>query len=708
MCDNCNKRKKNSCNTPVTLICKDENPCEKKGKLLVSNKDGDKITDINQETSHILAKHEELQFENAPEISQGAVTLGLSKSFKDKLDEAIKNKKVEVINKNVGSGIGVYKDSIENSEKNKEYNFKTLKAGVGVTIQEQEQNTEILLKTDEDYLKKKILEVSPPVIFDPPVEDGGSVGTGIPIYQKLEDKRIKLSTLKSKSLDINKDADGTINIEVIDKSFGYLKAFYVNNTYQPTKDSPSDGSVIRPFKTWEEAKKAVIGNGDILRPQNLNARIILQTDARADINPTINTITVEIQNNNTFFYDGADDYMFDSEVLVNMAKVDKGGGQYELSSDIYFGIVGNGILTRSKGTGHIRAIGSSRPTEGIPPSSRYVRVTIGENSTDSISITERTNYPEYTWFDQLVSNGGATQQSIRGIEMKYTTSAMITNPLIKIIGGNGSIANSPVSGKGDIKLDCFVNTGIYIRDCIFTTDRIYINPIANRIFVKSGTMTNNAHPSYYEYESAAAPAFYCQNSLLYVNSIYHNSGGTMNHMGWNTFFEIVGWFKLNGTINYDTSYYVETFFNLRDYTAPGNYVSYSVIRDFYVNGRSNSSNINCRIKNLFVFPTGVGDKQLNVIMPSTVLNTNNYKTARFTENFLKFNVDTLGTLSSINSVPFITVPHMSSAHVAFPEDRLNTEGGDNRVAAYGLGGALYTVNAGYANSLSKNKILKST
>ena len=314
--------------------------------------------------------------------------------------------------------------------------------------------------------------------------------------------------------------------------------------------------MIRPFKTWEEAKKAVIGNGNILRPQNLNARIILQTDARTDVNPTINTITVEIQNNNTFFYDGTDDYMFDSEVLVNMAKVDKGGGNYELSSDIYFGITGNGILSRSKGTGHIRAIGSNRPTEGIPASSRYVKVTIGENSTDSISITERTNYPEYTWFDQLISNGGATQQSIRGTEMKYTTSAMITNPLIKIIGDNGNIVNSPVSSKGDIKLDCFANTGVYIRDCIFTTDRIYINPIANRIFVKSGTMTNNAHPSYYEYESAAAPAFYCQNSLFYVNSIYHNSGGTMNHMGWNTFFEIVGWFKLNGTINYDTSYYV--------------------------------------------------------------------------------------------------------------------------------------------------------
>ena len=704
MCDNCKKRKKNSCNTPVTLICKDKNPCEKKGSLLVSKKDGNKITDINQETSHILANHEELQFENAPEISQGAVTLGLSKSFKDKLDEAIKNKKVEVINKNVGSGIGVYKDSIENSEKNKEYNFKTLKAGVGVTIQEQEENTEILLKTDEDYLKKKILEVSPPVVFDPPVEDGGSVGRGIPIYQKLEDKRIKLSTLKSKSLDINKDEDGTINIEVIDKNFGYLKAFYVNNTYEPTKDSPSDGSVIRPFKTWEEAKKAVIGNGNILRPQNLNARIILQTDARTDVNPTINTITVEIQNNNTFFYDGTDDYMFDSEVLVNMAKVDKGGGQYELSSDIYFGIAGNGILSRSKGTGHIRAIGSNRHTEGIPASSRYVKVTIGENSTDSISITERTNYPEYTWFDQLVSNGGATQQSIRGTEMKYTTSAMITNPLIKIIGDNGNIVNSPVSSKGDIKLDCFANTGIYIRDCIFTTDRIYINPITNRIFVKSGTMTNNAHPSYYEYESAAAPAFYCQNSLFYVNSIYHNSGGTMNHMGWNTFFEIVGWFKLNGTINYDTSYYVETFFNLRDYTGTGQGVINK--KDFYINGRSNPSNINCRIKNLFELPTGVGDKELNAIMPSTILNTNKYTDAQFTPSGLLFKVNTLGTLSSVNSIPFITIPHMGASGLSLPESQLATEGGNHRIAAYKLDGALYSVYAGLNNTISQGKLVK--
>jgi len=75
---------------------------------------------------------------------------------------------------------------------------------------------------------------------------------------------------------------------------------------------------------------------------------------------------------------------------------------------------------------------------------------------------------------------------------------------------------------------------------------------------------------------------------------------------------------------------------------------------------------------------------------------------------LKFNVDTLGTLSSINSVPFITIPHMNSANILVPEDRLDTEGGNSRVAAYGLGGALYTVNAGYTNSLSRNKIIKST
>lgn len=703
MCDNCNKRKKNSCNTPVTLICKDKNPCEKKGGLLVSNKDVDKITDINQETSHILANHEELQFENAPEISQGAVTLGLSKSFKDKLDEAIKNKKVEVINKNVGSGVGVFKDSIENSEKNKEYNFKTLKAGVGVTIQEQEENTEILLKTDEEYLKKKILEVSPPVVFDPPVEDGGSVGRGIPIYQKLEDKRIKLSTLKSKTLDINKDEDGTINIEVIDKNFGYLKAFYINNTYEPTKDSPSDGSVIRPFKTWEEAKKAVIGNGNILRPQNLNARIILQTDARTDFNPTINTITVQLQNNSVLYYDGGDDYMFDSEVLVNMAKVDKGGGQYELSSDIYFGIVGNGILSRSKGTGHIRAIGSNRPTEGLAPSNRYVRTFIGENSTDVISIEEKSNYAEYTWFDQLVSNGGPTQQSQRGLEMKYTTSAMITNPLIFIKGDNNVITNSPVYSKGEIRLDCFANSGLHIEDCIFSTDKIYINPISKRILVKSGTMTSNVNMSYSEYESGAAPAIYCKNSLLYVVSLYQNSGSTLYHHGWDVFMKIVGWFKFHGTINYYTSYYIKTFFDLSEYTGSSKTSSDKLF--FTVNGRADNSIISSRIQYLFIPPTGTSIN-MTLYMPNTIIVTNKDKDRFFQPNNKPFNVDTKGTLSSINEVPFITVPHVARRSLTIPEDNLSAEGTEMRKAAYTLSGALYSIPT--TETSNKNKILKST
>lgn len=327
MCDNCRKRKKEPCNSPITLICKDKNPCEKQGKILVSNKKDDVITDINQETAHIVARKEELEFVNSPEISKGAVEIGLSTEFKEKINEAIKNKKVDIINKNVGTGVGIFKDSVENTEHNKEYNFKSLKKGDGILITEQEENKEILISADNDYLEKKILEVSPPVVFDPPVIDGENVGSGIPVYTKLEDKKIKLASLKSKSLDITKDENGSINIEVIDKNFGYLKAFYVNNTYEPTKDSPSDGSVIRPFKTWEEAKKAVIGNGTILRPQNLNARIILQTDARTDFNPTINTVTVEFQNNSVLYYDGGDDYMFDSEILVNLAKVAKGGGR---------------------------------------------------------------------------------------------------------------------------------------------------------------------------------------------------------------------------------------------------------------------------------------------------------------------------------------------------------------------------------------------
>lgn len=183
--------------------------------------------------------------------------------------------------KNRGLGISLLDIDSEN-----EFYIKRLKSS-DKSISIEEDTTEgIDIKLNTSFVKSikagdnvtvDITDpINPKVSVTIPSKTISSIGKGVSIIGNNTSDNWTLSSIKSDTLQIDKSSDGTININSVEKNFGYIKAFYVNSNYVPTADSPSDGSIIRPYTSFEEALNIVIGNGTRLDPQYPGARINLQ------------------------------------------------------------------------------------------------------------------------------------------------------------------------------------------------------------------------------------------------------------------------------------------------------------------------------------------------------------------------------------------------------------------------------------------------
>lgn len=496
-----------------------------------------------------------------------------------------------------------------------------------------------------DYSNKKFnfFKIPEPPIVDYPVIDGISTGTGMPVYDGLNNKKIKVSSIKSNTLTINKESDGTININSINTEFNYLKSYYINYNYSPTPLSPADGSIIRPFPSFDEARAAMIGTGvdylgrpvSILHPKNRDATFIVQTNSETALNPTINTLTIKLVNSK-LTYTGNDVYMIDSEVLYPLVLKD---GNNEITENLRFGVVGNGTLNRLTAGGYIRSIGAKRGASTTINNPYDITFQIGEKKEDSITLYEFTDYPNYIWEgDSLLPNGidliGNEYNPPR--DLKWTTQINPTNPLVFSKGNSFSTFTYAIRGKGSLYISTFVNTGLHVENTNIDFDTLTIVPYSERISVVQG---NTFVPDYTGvYEPKNAPVIYAKNAILFITSILHINGGTYSFHGFKSFFKIEGFYELRGSINYDTNHYIETFFDLTTTTQAG----------CDLNTKTNSSNLNSRI-NYLIDSNVVGDFALT--MPNCkvtgVLNVSKNAATAVVPI-------TQGTLSSINSNPYIS------------------------------------------------------
>ena len=625
------KNKNCGCNDPckpVICVSYQEDSCADR-KLTTSNTTHptgyDNVSIITPEVNQISAYTEHLEFVNSPEPLSGIKghsVLRLSSKILSSLFNVFKGR-------NVGTGAKVYKGAtIVGADIFQD--FKSIKNSNSIDISENAD--EITPSVNTEWLQSQ-MPVIPTV--DYPVIDGINSGTGTPVYNGLNSKKIKLSSLKSNTLQIEKDEDGTININSVEKGFGYIKSYYVNSGYTPTPDSPSDGSIIRPFPSFDEAVNAVIGTGTRLNPQNAGARIIIQTSSSTAINPTINTITIELQNAG-LYYTGTDLYMFDTEILYPLVPKDTNG---EITQSIYMNIVGNGGLYRNNGIGVIRSVGAKRGASTTINNPYTIYIRLGEKISDEISICENDNYPDSIWEGQQMRQDGVTTIGSSynpPSDMRWTTQLNPTTPLVMAKGNSFGSFSYSLLGAGTLNINTLANTGLWVEDTLVAWNKLHLNPHSHRITVQNGTVGVPGYPDVYQPKDF--PAIYAKNADFYVNSIYHNNGGTFEHHGWKNFIKVVGTFDLIGTFNYDTNYYIETFANLELST-----------QDFFqINGKTGVSNLNSRIKNLLKTP--VSFEQFNLICTNSVITGVN------TINEIGADVipQTTGTLASINGSPYIS------------------------------------------------------
>ncbi len=616
---------------PVICVSYVEDSCADR-KLATSNTTHptgyDNVTLITPEVNQISAYKEHLEFVNSPELLSNIPkhsVLRFSQKFLDIISNLFKGR-------NVGTGAKVYKGSTVLGLDTFQ-DFKTLKNSSSVDVNN--DTNEIIFSVNENWLEAQMPIIPPPIVPDYPVIDGISVGTGVPIYDGITNKKIKISSLKSNTLNISKLLDGTVKIDSINTEFDYLKAYYINSNYVPTLLSPADGSVSRPFPTWDEARTKMIGTGTILNPENQNVTFILQTNASTALNPTINTLSIKFMNT-SLTYTGNDVYMIDSEVLYPLIPKDTNN---EITESITLNIFGVGSLHRTTVGGYIRSVGAKRGSSITTNNPNNIIFRIGENENDTLYLEEFVNYPNSIWEGDVLKRDGVTllgNDYNPPIVLKWTTQVNPTNPLVYVKNNSFGSFTYPVLGKGSLHIKTFVNTGLHVENTNINFNKLTILPYSYRISVVQGNAFVPSFPGVYEPKNA--PAIYSKDVQWFLNSLYNINIGTFAFNGFDKFFKIEGFFTFHGSTNYHTNHYIKTFADLSTTTQ----------NSFQINGLDKNSNLNSNI-NYLINSNTVGD--FNLKIPSTQLNVVKNISQNVVTNVIPI---TNGTISSINNKPYLS------------------------------------------------------
>lgn len=472
---------------------------------------------------------------------------------------------------------------------------------------------------------------------DYPVIDGESKGTGIPIYQGLNTKKIGLATISSPggTIDVTQLPNGGISLEV--PTFG-VKAFYVNSGYTGT--SPSDGSITRPFKNFTDARTAIIGTGNILQPQYGGAKIVLQTNSSTAQNPTVNNIEIEFQNGSALTYTGTDTYIVDSEILYSALQAGTYGltlgANGELPINLTMKISGEGTITRTNGLGLVRWWGARRNLSNS--SFNYSWLYLAYKKTDSITLREWENLASLFTVD-MVDSSGTTLQSKYGVAFKATTALLPTTPLIDVRYRNVSGATPVLSLGGQLEIVSISQTHLRLRDnAPVNGGEIKYSASPYRVAYNGSTENWGSWKVYLPHTNRNVIEVEQASSLFSAIKIDEHAG--FGHYGYDSILKLDGYSPFNDNTDIDivTNAYcnqVVNAFNLSDITLAGSKGSRINVKDgrAVVNANNNASTVNVYIPNSFI--------NIRYDMP-VFINTPNY------------NLVTQGTMASLKGKPVFT------------------------------------------------------
>lgn len=229
-----------------------------------------------------------------------------------------------------------------------------------------------------------------------------------------------------------------------------IPQFYVNSAADATI---ADGSIVRPYKTWEACRTAIIGSGSFSSPQSNGVKVIFQTDTTSAEDLTIRNVSYQFENNSIFKYIGSEDAVLDIHKLIN-ASVTSSGHRIE----------GSGVIQVYTPTIGIKSGGDNN-------SSHYFHVAIGKGS--NINIRERASNTQMTDGTFILSDtglGGATTNSsgssVYVLNKTGGNDTISANEgVISVVGHNNPVWETfQVEEGASLTISSAINRAISVRD----------------------------------------------------------------------------------------------------------------------------------------------------------------------------------------------------------------------------------------------------
>ena len=544
------------------------------------------------------------------------------------MDERICEKVDSVTNfialENVGTGSQLYKgDSLLGKKQIR-------------TVKSIDPNLVVTQTDDEIQLDLNIPAIVPPDGSETKVIAGTNTtvtGVGTTLNPYVINSLANGKEVTSSTLIITED-EFSINIETPSINIGELKTFYINSAYVPTVDSPSDGSIIRPYLTYDEAKTAFIGTGDITTPQYLGSKIILQTSSTTANNPTVNELILEFENGVSLTYTGTDVYMFDTEILYPL--IPKNTPRQDLTKRIKIILTGVGTITRTAGIGLIRGIGSNRTAQGVISDPRS-EIFLGYKSLDIITLYERSDYPSNIWDGDTTNPSGITYESIYGVPHKYSLQLNPTIPLVYSKYNNlGSSCG--VFSFGTLNIINLANTSIKVdsSDTLFFAETI--NFTTNSTYIATSSATKMVDFTSH-YTPVTNKNYFEGSGRLYCEKVTAGRNDQLKITGVDNFFKITNNAYFNyGILDVDSVYYANKFINISDVS--------NTEGTFYISNTLKGSNIKlpCR------YFIDTNESAITIVMPNSQISPMLNKST----TVVNIVPDTKGTLSTFFDKPVIS------------------------------------------------------
>lgn len=382
-----------------------------------------------------------------------------------------------------------------------------------------------LIVVDEEGNKRNLTDTAPVIDIESSdqsievnvLEDGGfdlkskvigganTSPTGYNIFKELKDKRLQFIPIIPLNIAIEylmDDQGNVTGLQIGNPDTFAFKTFYINENY-PTYDG--DGSLSRPYKTFEDCYKAYVAplednptrpgeKYNRAYPKNLGARIILLSNITTNTNPSINKVIYDTTlNNYNITYTGSDPYMIDTEVIYPL--ISKSGNV--LNDDISIKIIGNGYWERTNdiNRGLVRCWGADRlGTGGIQGKSSIVY--IGDATSNLTYQEAKPDMDGKVWTDiNTYSNGNLiTLESIYGQPFKATSSTVylpqVSKSLFNIKYRNpGNVSTFVQEGK--LTIGSFSQTSFYAEDALLTVNEDLSFFGLNETVAYNGTTVND-------------------------------------------------------------------------------------------------------------------------------------------------------------------------------------------------------------------------